>query len=839
MVRLYIQEREVELDESVQFAITKQFEDISNPTSIINTWSKSIDIPFTEKNNQLFGNLFDPDRQVISGNVLTGMYFDPHKKIDFRLDWGDNVLLSGYLKVNEIKQNNGKGSYNVTLFGELGKLFDEFKKITMDLESDVEDKYKLDTSKYVDEELDARLVYSSWNSNGQITPDMLDSAGRKYTFTNYVGFAPNNSKNEGFDYDSYQSKINTINTFKEVLEKKDFVTKTGVSIDTALQDGISQRGIGEYRSYLQLPYVYWNKLFRMFVEKAEALTGYSFVLDSDWFNTSNPYWYKLVYMLQNFHYDETDDFDIPKAEAKQRWSYNSFSWSGENFDYSAYQENEIIPTSGSGFTFNEKSKTVYFKCDISLERNRNANPNWRIANDNAFCFEFNIKTEDGAIHNFNEGLMVVSEGSTVGVKSDPRNVFVGTAVDGNIVVENVVIAFPLDEHYYNSHQSFTVECYVSCLYDKYPITNDNGEKLVTYVYYRNPIVYVAENYPNIGSGMEFTINKVWNNEYNLFEEILKYCKMYRLGFFVDEYKKTITIQPIRNYFDGYTVEDWTNKIDKSKDYIVKPITFDDKYILFNTADSETKIGKNYKERFGLNYGNYRLISDYNFNDNTKELFNEIPTSILYTPNVLGWESLYTDLDYIYTIPNESFVHCSDDDGKNVSCFGQFYFHNGLRPFDKGKGLNRDVIISDDTDFQKIKKIHTYTQSSSDTSRNTNYYPSLVATINYGGISNACIYFNKPKEKYTYDLMNNYDYAHYIYNDYWKSYIDERYNVQNKIITCYVKLTPLDWNSFSFRKFVMVGNQLCMVNKIYDYNIDDTQTTKVDLITINNISGYTN
>ena len=30
----------------------------------------------------------------------------------------------------------------------------------------------------------------------------------------------------------------------------------------------------------------------------------------------------------------------------------------------------------------------------------------------------------------------------------------------------------------------------------------------------------------------------------------------------------------------------------------------------------------------------------------------------------------------------------------------------------------------------------------------------------------------------------------------------------------------------------------MVNKIYDYNIDENQTTKVDLITIQNVKGYT-
>ena len=90
----------------------------------------------------------------------------------------------------------------------------------------------------------------------------------------------------------------------------------------------------------------------------------------------------------------------------------------------------------------------------------------------------------------------------------------------------------------------------------------------------------------------------------------------------------------------------------------------------------------------------------------------------------------------------------------------------------------------------------------------------------------------------YTYLSNYSDKKSIYYNFWESYINERYNIQNKLITCYVTLTPEMWNKFDYSHFVIVDNQLCFVNKIYDYDITNNKTTKVDLITIQDVSGYT-
>jgi len=165
-IRLYIENEEIELVEQIQFAINKQFEDINNPTSIINDYSKTIKIPFSQHNNAVFGKIFSPDRLILGGQQsVTGISFDPYKKLDFRLEWNEDVLMQGYAKLLNIIMENGKGHYEISLNGELGKLFQEFKKITFVYAADSSN-YWIDYHDIFEETMDKDLIYTSWNTAG-------------------------------------------------------------------------------------------------------------------------------------------------------------------------------------------------------------------------------------------------------------------------------------------------------------------------------------------------------------------------------------------------------------------------------------------------------------------------------------------------------------------------------------------------------------------------------------------------------------------------------------------------------------------------------------------------
>ena len=274
--------------------------------------------------------------------------------------------------------------------------------------------------------------------------------------------------------------------------------------------------------------------------------------------------------------------------------------------------------------------------------------------------------------------------------------------------------------------------------------------------------------------------------------------------------------------------DWSRKIDKTKDFIITPVTWDKKYILFNYEDIKGDIAETYKTTYNYNYGDKRITTKYNFNDDENKLFSKVYGTVISTDNVLSWTSLYDELDVIYTIAAEQYIANKDKDGKIVANFGNFFFVNKAQ-FDTDNDL-RNVYISDDTQLQNQTQKYFYSQ-----------YEEHIQSLSYQRpelkLNNMLCMFNKPLESYVYD-NDYYDNCSGLYDLFWAKYIAERYNTQNKIVTCYLDLTPEDYAGFEFNHFIIIENQLYMVNKIYDYDITNNESTKVDLITIQDREGYT-
>lgn len=854
MTRLFIENKEIELTDDVQFAITKQFEDLSNPTTIINDWSKTVSIPFTARNNEIFGHIYNPDKLTVEGNsnqALTGIYFNPYKKLDMKLQYGDDVLMIGYAKMNEVKQNNGKGTYELTLFGQLGKVFQEMKKITFDTTTD-DTNYLIHGEEYINEYINKDLVVRSWSTSEQRSKDVKKKTDSGYYVTDIIGFAPNNSFSEGFNYDTYQDSANSSKLFTENLENADFQTKTGVEPSAVMPNGLLPREIGEYRSYLQLPYIYWNKLFQIFQAKAEEVTGYKFKLDNTWFNSSNPYWYNLVYMLK--------PFNTKKSEGATNY-YNphiyNFTWAGST-ETTVHESSVMIPTTTetfplvqnfdaypSRFVINDKDE-VYMNYSLGLELHDNGSSNpysLRLNIYNYVNLEVELLNTDNDVIKTERYAICDNECTHM------------DEINSSYKKENILKYQELTRtgEYPNRLRYITINPTFTYLFKLYHGTNYTIKVSANWKYntYRFMVKY-SESDSYVGTIPEtvlkysnnslisaqlsqekrsdslFNLNDLWNNKYNLFDEILKYCKKFRLMFKEDVYTKQIEILTFCNYFRKYSVSDWTNKIDKSKDFNIKPISFENKYVLFNYGDSNTKLGKQYKEKYGLNYGDYRVVTDYNFNSETNSLFKDLTPSITNTDNILSWTNL-CNFTIDYSFPSEIYVYNKDKDNKQVDVFGAYFFHNGLSLFSTEESLHLDnVYVSDDTMFQVDNNTYFYSQS-------INSLP-IVTYPNLDIVRNDFIStFNLPKENYTYN--NNYNNKAGIYSNFWENYINERYNIQNKIITCYVLLTPSEYNQFTWNKLVKIGNQLCIVNKIYDYNITSNESTKVDLVTIQDINAY--
>ena len=866
MIRLFLNNKEVELNSSVSFAINKQFEDITSPADIKNDWSKTVQIPFSQSNNKLFGELFKVDRLIVEGDsTLMGIYFDPYKKVDFRLQWGDAIIMQGYAKnIDVVKSANGQGHYNITLNGELGKVFQEMKKITFDTTTD-DKKYLIDGKKYASGIVNKELVKQCFEGE-QKTLNLLTNTESGYTITDILGFAPNNSFVEGFDYKAFEYTAYKTKEFTTELEElvdsngnPKFAIQTGVEPNTAIGEGLLPRQIGEFRSYLQLPFIYFNKLFQIFIEKTKEITGYSVELNNLWFNSANPYWSKMVYMLSGFYEENKEEttFSTVGTDRYFRggllpYTYDDTPAILSNYGNWVVRDGNEILNSDNRFFIEENKEYTFTINPLNLEirtlyggeASCIINPKQTFFIDLQFKHRYTNDVETIPLYAIvDDSVNTVYSGYNILKASD----FSVETLEGskwwvyrfNLPELTRKYTFQIADEYRYFDVDYTVrqiDMKNNYQYYRFVTTNEQGTESTTnqntifILNYNSGIDTITLEWmaTTIRSKYYFTLNSLWNNKYNLFDEVLKYCKQYRIGIFCDDINKKLIFKPLSAYFSDYQILDWTDKLDMSKEYHIQPITFENKYLLFNYKDSDVNILKDYKDRYGLGYGEYKLTTDYNFNDETKELLKDVQNSIVYTPNVLPYSTLL-NCELLYLIPNEIFINNSDDENNNVDIFGNTFFHCGLNTFDTELG---NVYISDDTEFQRSAEIFTYIRFNSSNRISVTKYPSLENV--YG---DNLLYFSIPYVNYTIS-KDSYSNTNGIYKNFWENYLNERYNKQNKIVTCYLRLTPYDIANFQYNNFVKIENQLYMVNKIYDYQIDENQTTKVDLITIQDIKGYT-
>ena len=851
-IRLFLENQEIELSEQSIIAITRQFEEITNPTIICNDWSKTIQIPFTTKNNRIFGLLYNPDRLTQESDISQiGMYFDPYRKIEFRLEYQDSVIMTGYAKNIYSTQTNGVGYYSITLNGELGKVFQEMKRITFE-PAEEETKYLLDSSPYYCEQIDASLIYDCWQNTANNSTLLKKKTDTDYSRNSIIGFTPNLAYNDDFDYNTYQLTEYKSETLTDVLNSIKFADKTGIEPDTATGGKISPRGMGEFRSYLQTPYIYFNQFFQLFLEKSKELTGYQFNLSEDWFNYTNPYWSKIVMGLKPFDVNkvEKDIKHITVLDASSDSLYSVTRQGDSDYYYtprmdtkqSVYLNFSDSDYSKGMFIHQKAYQTLYMDVPVSYKIYRTGEDItildlWA---SREFYFGVDVREKGKSDVITSDRLIVFSTQSTTHSEDDYNNVkwqtegkyVSGKGIENTYTFTAHIQVQPVD---YDRDINLSVFMQASASGAEqygYMFVKPNGNLRYPFdikgaFSITEPIQLWASDV--IRSNSYFTINDLWDNNFNPFDIFLNYCKLCRLVFDIDYINKSISIEPATSYFSNYTIKDWTNKLDMTNTFELKPISFENKYVMFNYSDNDVQLGKDYKEYFGVNYGDIKLITDYNFNTNTQTLMEGLQPTIVYTPNVLSWTTLYDKMKIAYTFGKEIFLNNLDKDEKVVNTFGQFFFVKNAT-WDKSGDL-RNIKITDDTHLQVVTQTYFYSQDAGISLSPTQY---KQPTIFY---DDKCCLVNIPSKNYTYDksYMTG---KKSIYDLIWLNYIKERYDKNNKIITCYLKLSQYDFANFKFSDFIKINNQIYIINKIYDYNPATTYTTKVELITIQDLKGYT-
>ena len=324
--QLYIENQLMDVDEKLSFPLNKILEELNDPTLIKVEWSKTIQLPMTDNNNLFFGNYFRLDNVIAAGSngSISGVYFDPTQKLNFRIMYNSDIVMEGYAKMLSNNNSSGKKAYELSLYGKLGEVLNKIKNISLN---------PTDTENYIGDvlttglKLNKELVKASFEHDKPVTD--LSLAGD----LDIIGFAmTNRGLYEEFNSKDFVNESNKIEPIDKYINDKLNVSDSS----SYFPNGLGELACRELRSYYQKPYIYVNKAIQLVRDYINANSDYTFKLSPTWFNDMNPYYSKLIMMLNSL--------DVKKSDTMVN-SYNVSNATPLKFGYTSYSfPNSYIET---------------------------------------------------------------------------------------------------------------------------------------------------------------------------------------------------------------------------------------------------------------------------------------------------------------------------------------------------------------------------------------------------------------------------------------------------------------------------------------------------------------
>ena len=174
MTRIFIENYELDVNQGFTNQLNFSIDDLSKLDTKTTSFSKTIVLPGTSKNNRLLGNIFEfANSNFTSDSAPNVLYnFNASKSAQARIEMDGLQVMKGVLRLLEIIIDGDYIEYEVALFGELGGFFSSLgaKKLQ-----------DLDFSAYNHQYTITNIV-NSWDSSG--------STGYVYPLIDYGNCSP-------------------------------------------------------------------------------------------------------------------------------------------------------------------------------------------------------------------------------------------------------------------------------------------------------------------------------------------------------------------------------------------------------------------------------------------------------------------------------------------------------------------------------------------------------------------------------------------------------------------------------------------------------------------------
>jgi len=120
--RLYIENTYIPLSQGLNPSINKSITDIADPATRKATYSKTVSIPRSKEADKIFSHYFE-------FNAINRT-FDVNAKAAVRYEVDSEVIINGFLKLNEIKINDFQDiTYDCTMYSEVADFFADIKEL--------------------------------------------------------------------------------------------------------------------------------------------------------------------------------------------------------------------------------------------------------------------------------------------------------------------------------------------------------------------------------------------------------------------------------------------------------------------------------------------------------------------------------------------------------------------------------------------------------------------------------------------------------------------------------------------------------------------------------------
>lgn len=268
--------------------------------------------------------------------------------------------------------------------------------------------------------------------------------------------------------------------------------------------------------------------------------------------------------------------------------------------------------------------------------------------------------------------------------------------------------------------------------------------------------------------------------------------------------------PWSQYIGSGQLKDWSNKLVKNKDLVIRPLLLDQKdRLVLTMAEDEDDYNNRNQVVFDEAFGTRQIDSVYD----VLEGETTIKTKVAPTPAAqindynTNWDNF--TIPHIYAIQSEAGVDLKEP----IKPKPRILFYDGLNSINTDNWYLEDAAQNPPQSFSTVPVV------------------SFSSQMPQGGPNNFNLLFERETNwagaPSPYHPITGQD----LYTRYWSRYVSLIYNKDSRRVSAYFVLDETDILNFAYNDVIYVEGVYYYVEKIYDAPLGKQSEVKVDLITL--------